>query len=309
VAFDGWIFPAKLVTGQMGDNVPHGLRYGHVCYVPPSITGTGDGAYFGMPGPQGPFVQSYMPPAGTMSEWVAAGSISGGVRRLPYYFKNTRTGLWSEHQWQPLYNIYGFVGQSAHLFRDLKRIYVSGDRAGGTAGWWYIDLSSGIAGHTVSARTEPATSVDPNRYSSGAWTEGHPDGRHLAIFASLAGPGHLVVQDFDNNAQVTLNIGGALSIPNTEQIGMSYDARNNRVLVVLHNGSGPYYFSIYLPANPMNAAGYSVALRTLTLNDGAMASQWGEAAHFYGKTQFMPRLGVCLVPYGRARMLGFVPAP
>lgn len=309
VAFDGWIFPAKLVTGQLGDNAPHGLRYGHTCYVPPSITGTGDGALFGMPGPQGPFVQSYMPPAGTLSEWVDATAISSGIRRLPYYFKNTRTGVWSEHKWQPVYQIYGFTGQSAGLFRDLKRIYVSGDRGSGTAGWWHVDLTNGIAGHTVSTRTEPGTSVDPNRYSSGAWTDGHPDGRHLAYFASLAGPGHMVVQDFDNGTQATLNIGGALSIPNTEQIGMSYDARNNRILIVLHNGSGPYYFSVYLPANPLNAAGYGVSLRTPTLNDGAMASQWGESAHFYGKTQFIPRLGVCLVPYGRNRMLGFVPAP
>ena len=57
VAFDGWIFPRKLTTGQMGDNVPHGFRYSSTAYVPASVTGT-DPMFFAITAAQGPFDQN-----------------------------------------------------------------------------------------------------------------------------------------------------------------------------------------------------------------------------------------------------------
>jgi hypothetical protein len=317
VAFDGWIYPDKMTTGQMGDNVPHGFRYSTTCFVPASVTG-GDSMFFACTGPQGPFAQSSKPtpdPDTTpFREWFKPEALlsDGTSRRPPFYFRNTRTGAWTEHKWQPDFARYGYTGQQCGVFRDLKRVYISGDRGGGTAGWWYIDMANGFANLTVSARVEPATSVAPNRYACGAWTDGHPQGRHLVFFPDLLNRAGLVVQDFDNNRQQRLDIGQGLNIPiNDERVGMSYDALRNRILVLLQNSDTQalYYYVISLPSNPLDASAYRVSLRNLSLDDAAMSTQLGDTTYFYRKTHLHPTLGVIFVPFGRNRMLGFIPSP
>jgi len=46
---NGWVYPAKLVYGQLGGNAPHGFRYNSVVYVPAGVTGNGDGAFIVVP--------------------------------------------------------------------------------------------------------------------------------------------------------------------------------------------------------------------------------------------------------------------
>ena len=180
VGYDGWIYPAKMTTGQMGNNCPHGFRYATTCFVPASVTG-GDSLYFASLGPQGPFAQSWKPLDGAANDWVKPEALFSGslYRRSAFYFKNTRTGAWTEHKWQPDIRLYGFTQQQCGVFRDLKRVYISGDEAGGTAGWWHIDMSNGFANLTRSEWFRPSTQVAPNRYACGAWTDGHPSGKHL----------------------------------------------------------------------------------------------------------------------------------
>ena len=310
VGFDGWIYPRKMVTGQMGNGVPHGYRYGNVCYIPPEFTGDGDGRYLLTPGPQGPFSQSAVPADAVQSEWYDAAAFDGGGnRRTAFYMKNVRTGVWSEHKWQPTFAPYGFTGQQLHVFRDLKRMYALQDRGSGTAGWWYIDFTNGIGNFTVSSRIEPATSVAPNRFVNGTVTDGHPSGRHLGYFPDLLNTAGLIVQDFDNNVQGTVNIGQGLNIPTlSEASSITYDAANNRLLILLAPSAGVFTLhSIPLPVDPFNAGGYVVTTSTLTFNDPAMSSQSGLTG-FSGKTRILPHLNVILVPYGTSRMLGFVPA-
>jgi len=312
VGFNGWIFPRKLVTGQMGNNCPHGFRYSSTCFVPASVTG-GDSLYFAALGPQGPFAQSYIPSGSPVANWVQPEALfnNNQNRRVPYYFKNTRTGAWTEHKWQPDLALYGFTGQQCGVFRDMRRIYVSADRAGGTAGWWHIDLSNGLAGVRRSDWFSPTTNLAPNRYACGAWTDGHPSGRHMAYFPDLLNTGGLVVQDFDNNQQYRLPIGKGLNIPaNVERVGMSYDALGHRILVLLMDPTTQalFYFSIGIPSDPLNAAAYTVSRRELGLQDPGMSSQLSDATTFARKTHLLPRLGVVLVPFGRHRMLGFVPS-
>jgi hypothetical protein len=311
VGYDGWIFPAKMTTGQLGNNNPHGFRYSTTCFVPASVSGT-DSLYFASLGPQGPFVQSWKPTDGPASDWLTPEAMfsNGQQRRYAFYFKNTRTGAWSEHKWQPDVALYGFTRQSCGVFRDLRRVYVSGDEIGRTAGWWYIDMAGGFANLTRSDWFRPSTEVAPNRYSSGAWTDGHPTGRHLAFFADLQNTAGLVVQDFDGNQQYRLNIGQGLNIPaNNEQVGMSYDGLRNRILVLLKDPTTQaiYYYAISLPPDPLNAAGYTVSRREVTPDTPAVAALAVDATHFYRKTQLHPTLGVILVPCSRNKMLGFVP--
>jgi hypothetical protein len=309
--FDGWIYPRKLTTGQMGHNCPHGFRYATTCFVPASVTG-GDSLYFATLGPQGPFAQSFMPTGGALADWVQPDALFNGghSRRMPYYFKNTRTGAWSEHKWQPDLNVYGFTGQQCGVFRDLRRIYISADEAGGTAGWWYIDLSNGLAGMQRSEWVRPSSNAAPNRYACGAWTDGHPSGRHMVYFPDLLNTAGLVLQDFDTNQQHRLNIGKGLEIPtSSERIGMSYDAINHRILVLMVDAQSQsmYYYAIGIPADPLNAGAYTVSRTTLEVDDPAMAAQLPNATTFTRKTHLLPRLGVILVPFGRHRMLSFVP--
>jgi hypothetical protein len=315
VGFDGWIYPNKMTTGQLGNNCPHGFRYSTTCFVPSSVTG-GDSVLFASLGPQGPFAQAWKPSDGQISDWLSPEAMftarNGTVgRRQAFYFKNTRTGVWAEHKWQPDYLGYGFVRQSCGVFRDLKRIYISGDEANSTAGWWYIDMSNGLANFTRSNWFVPSTAIAPNRYASGAWTDGHPANRHLVYFPDLANTAGLVVQDFDTNQQYALDVGKGLNIPtNNEWIGMSYDARLNRILVLLQDYTTKdlYYYAIGIPSDPRDAAGYTVSKRLLSLGDPAMQSQLGDTTYFYRKTQLHPTLGIILVPFGRSRMLGFIPS-
>jgi hypothetical protein len=312
VGFDGWIYPDKMVTGQMGDNGPHGFRYSSTCFVPASVTG-GDSLYFATLGPQGPFAQSWRPGDSSNSAWLKPEALFDGDqgRRLPYYFRNTSTGAWSEHKWQPAYQIYGFVQQQCAVFRDSRRIYVSGDRGNGTAGWWYIDMSNGMANHKVSSRFEPAVPVAPNRAACGAWTDSHPQGKHLAFWPDLLNATGLIVQDFDSNVQAALNIGKGLNVPANEgQVGMSYDPANNRIIMLLQDREANelFYYSIGIPPDHLDASRYTVSRRTLTLSDPVMADQLTDATGFYGKTRLHPTLGVILVPFARSRMLGFAPS-
>lgn len=313
VAFDGWIWPAKMTTGQLGDNAPHSFRYATTCFVPSSVTG-GASVYFASLGPLGPFSQSYKPSGMPASNWIVPEALfnNSQERRMPFYFKNCRTGAWTEHKWQPDVVLYGATRLQCNVFKDLKRIYLSGDKAGGTAGWWYIDMSAGFAKLSRSDWIQPSTAVAPNRYGGGAWTEGHPDGRHLVFYPDLLNTAGLVVQDFDHNTQARIDVRQGLNIPvNTERLGMSYDAAGHRLVVLLQNLSTKelYYYSVGIPSNHLDGSAYTVTMKSLALDDSSMSTQLGDTVTFGRKTHVIGSLGVLLVPFGRSRMLGFIPGP
>lgn len=310
MGYEGWIFPRKIVTGQLGRNNPHGFRYMAPNYVPPSMTGTGSGAYVVVEAPQGPFAQSWQPAGSIASELVdPAGLWPSGRRKWPVWVKNVSTGHWERiaSGFQPDYAPYGFIRQHTAVARDQKRVYVSSDVGGGTAAWWYVDFASGVAGATISSLVAPSANVAPNRATSGAFTDGHPGGRHLWYWPDLLNPRGLVVQDLDAKTQTRLDIGQGLDIPSSAAPGMQYDSANNRIIVFRNDGGTLKYRTISLPADPLNVAGYAVSAERAVAVDASVPLPV-TPSHFYSKAPYHRQLGVVFIPQDQGPMLAFRPA-
>lgn len=324
VAFDGWIYPAKLTTGQLGNDTPHGLRFFSVAYVPASVTGS-DPVLFAHTGPQGPFAQTWYPDTGsTPAEWVNAGSLYsvGGndKRKMPFYTRNCVSGVWTEHGLRPNLQPYTYGGLICNCFPDLNRVYCVGQataESGSTAlGYWYADFTAGIGSVTASAWVVPTgsnggTSFANNEYNCGAWTVGHPDDRHLIFLPDANFATRLIVIDVDDDTIVRVDLAsaGLGSLPsNSDFIGMSYEPAGNRIIILLKD-SGTHalsYYSIVLPADPKSATGYTVDLRSVSPSVGGMPLS--NIAYMYGKTKLHPTLGCILVPTDSNRCMGFVPS-
>lgn len=319
VAFEGWMIPRKMTTGQMGNNAPHGFRYSSQCYLPASFTGA-DPLLFIVPEVQGPFSQGYAPETVSDSTWFEAASLSSGSRRWPYHFKNLTTGAWTMHQWSPVGIGTGFGTERIGLFSDTKRVYVC-SQFNSSPGYYYIDFSAGDGTHT--GPSTPVTGlISMHNYSSGAFSDGDPWGRHFCVALSNEASHltKLVVYDFDNATSFRLDFASAgLSYTaDAEWIGISYDTVGKRCLIVKRNTSTGLvtYWSI-TPGATLDDVGTWTASseRSLSASDAAMVGAnytalSGEEglAHFYGKVRFLPDLGVILLAANRRRMLGFRPS-
>lgn len=306
---NGWIFPRKLVTGQLGNNNPHGFRYLAPIFIPSSFTGTSAGAYLVVEAPQGPFAQSWRPEGSQADHLMDPSALwPSGRRKWPIWYKNTQTGAWNRLAvLQPDYAPYGFIRQHTALARDQKRVYVSVDVGNQTASFWYLDFSNGVAGAIVGALFTPTTSVDPNRNTSGAFTDGHPGGRHLWFWPDLNDPQALDVQDLDQRTQYRVHIGQGLSVASQESVGMLYDPVNDRIILLQLRAQAIVYRVINVPADPTNAASYVVsAERTLAI--APSVQQPVEPSHFYSKARLHLGLGVIFIPQNRGPMLAFRPS-
>lgn len=327
VAFDGWIFPRKLTTGQMGDNVPHGFRYSCTAYVPASVTGT-DPMFFTTTGAAGPFDQNAAPATVSDSDWFDASVlISGNRRRYPYYFRNCTSGAWTKHEFQPdgMSLATSYSSPSIGVFRDTKRIYVVGGNSAGS-GYYYIDLSAGFGSQTVSSfittQDGGGSHLDRHGYCAGAFSDGDPLGRHFMVtLCGDANTDKILVWDFDANTsfRIDLSAAGLTYTTTDERVGISYDAVNQRILLVMApnpNENTPFYWSITVPSTLTNSAGWVASKRFLAFDDAAMATtifnpnqdNQNRLAGFYGKTRLHPTLNCILVPSSDYRMTAFVPS-
>jgi hypothetical protein len=232
-----------------------------------------------------------------------------GRRKWPVWCKDVYSGVWTRLAvYQPDYPPYGFIRQHTAVAADQKRVYVSVDVGGGTAAYWYIDFTNGIAGASISKLLMPTTAVGPNRRTTGAFTAGHPDGRHLWYWPDLGNSSGLIVQDLDAGTQARLSVGQGLNISTTDGPGMQYDATGNRILILQDHGNGVLkYRWISIPADPLNTAGYIVSAER-TLATGSSVAQPVLPTFLYGKAHFHSQLGVMFVPQDRAPMLAFRPA-
>lgn len=314
VAYQGWIYPAKITTGQLGGNVIHGNRYSIPSYIDAAATGWGAGGYVTLTnGPQGPFSQSWIPGLTTVAEWVNAAWIWGtGRRKHAIGVMNTSTKAWTILSAPiPDYVPYGFVSPHSAYAPDQKRVYVSVDEASGTCSHYYINFSAGVAGATVSAFTRPVSgNASPDRNSSGAFTANHPQGKHLWFWPDLGNDSGLICQDLDNNVLLNLAIpsGGANF---RARVGMGYDPVNNRVLILKWNVSLSRYelWKIGVPSDHTNAAAYTVVMVPLVAGPGVTVTA-PDMDDWHGKARFMVGRGlnVILVPYALNRMLCLRPA-
>ncbi len=312
MGYEGWIFPRKLVYGQLGNNNPHGFRYMAPSYVPSDMTGTGAGAYLAVEAPQGPFALSWLPVGARETDMVDSSALwPSGRRKWPVWCKDVHSGMWTRlpGALQPDYPPYGFVRQHTAVATDQKRVYVSVDVGGGTAAYWYIDFTNGIGGATTSKLVMPTTEVSPNRGTTGALTAGHPNGRHLWYWPDLLNSSGLVLQDLDAGTQARLNLGQGLNISSSESPGMQYDAANNRIVILQDQGGGVLkYRTVSIPSDPLNVAGYVVSGERTLAADSSVATPIAPT-FFYSKTRLHPQLGVMFVPQARGPMLAFRPAP
>lgn len=316
VTFEGWMFPRKMTTGQMGNNAPHGFRYSSQCFIPASVTG-GDPVLFVVPAVQGPFSQGYSPSTVTDVQWMDAAVLSGGNRRWPYHFKNLTTGAWTLHQWSPVGIRTGFGGTMIGCFTDIKRVYVC-SYINSSPGFYYIDFTSGFPG---SAPSTPVTGLaDIQLYAHGAFSEGDAQGRHFAVFGrrGTGYEGHISVFDFDAGNSFTVDLSASgLNIPmESEKACFTYDRDNQRILAIAQNFTTQLveYWSI-TPPSTMGASGWTCSsTRSLSFDGTVTSSNYTDASaqeglsYFYGKSQYIPALGVCMIVSNRQRMLGFRPS-
>jgi hypothetical protein len=314
---DGWIFPRRMVSGGMGNNVPQGFRYNQVCYVPLSLSGLGAGAWFVVPwGLEGPFNLGIRPADVSDADWFNASAIfsPSGRRKRAMYYRNCSTGAWAQHATPfpdvPVYVSGSSTGSFAATSVDHERIYVSFDKGGGTAAWFYIDCSSGLASSTVSSTVEPATDISAYRFNCGALTDGNPHGRLLWYWLDLidAVSGRakrIVYQDLDNGTQARVSSSVAIDIPMSDRTAMAYRASDHSILLVYEDGAGVLkYTKVSLPADPTNTAGYSVSTSTLTFDSGVSVQS---LTTLHGK-YFIPSLGAFILPQGSHSPLAVRPA-
>lgn len=313
MGYEGWIFPKKLVYGQLGNNHPHGFRYMAPNYIPSTMTGTGAGAYVVVEAPQGPFALSWLPSGASAADMLdPSARWPSGRRKWPVWCKDVSTGAWTRiaGAYQPDYPEYGFVRQHTAVARSQKRVYVSVDVGGGTAAYWYIDFRNGVAGATISALISPTRNAAPNRHTPGAFTDGHPEGRHLWFWPDANNEAGLVVQDLDAGTQERLDLRQGLSVAPLSDPGMQYDAANNRIIVLQKYSGGTVlkYRSISIPTDPLNAGGYVVSPER-TLKFDASVRLPVAPTFFYSKASLHSQLGVMFVPQDRGPMLAFRPSP
>lgn len=315
VKFDGWVYPRALTDGNMGNSVPHGMRYCTVCYVPAAASGS-DPLLLAVLGPQGPFAVAYKPANVTDAEWFDPAWVHGsGRRKQGIYVKNLRTGAWSRVGLHPdLAGLGGFAAIAVTHEPYTRKCWVSVD--GTTALHYSIDFTGfeNTGTVTVGSVVTPAGSHAPNRYCQGAFTAGSRHGHRLWVWPSLSSNTDLVIQDVaaGTNSSVNLSSKGLWLPIGFEKVGTSFDPVNNRMLVIVPDGNPPSLtngmalWEITIPASYTDVASYTVT-KTILSTDAAVPALTGlTMAEFYGKTQYLPRLGVCLVPF-HSTMLGFRP--
>lgn len=313
VRFGSWVFPRKLTDGSMGNGVPHGLRYATCAYVPPNVSGS-DPLLVCILGPQGPFAQAYRPANVTDAEWFDAAWVwPSGRRKWPIHALNLRTRSWSRIGIQPDINgIGGFAASAIQVDAGSRKAWVSID--GSTALHFSLDFTAfpSTGEVAVGGVVTPAASIAPNRYSQGALTSGSPNGDLLWIWSSLSSNTALVIQNLKAGTNHTVDLSSkGLWLPiGLEKLGFSYDKDANRIIVVVPDGNpaslanGIACWELTVPPDFTNAASWTVTKTVLT-TDAAVPTLTGlTMAEFYGKTRYLPWLGVCLVPF-HTTMLGF----
>jgi len=225
------------------------------------------------------------------------------------------------HQWQPTgMNVGGYSSPAIGVFRDTKRVYVVGGWAG-SQGYYYLDFSAGSSSHTVSAQVQGHLNI--NGFCAGAFSDGDPLGRHFMVTLSNeeAHTTKLVVYNFDNNTSFRIDLAayGFTYATTDERVGISWDAANQRILLLMapsRQENAPFYWSINVPSTLTNSSGWTASKRFLALNEATMGTtafvqnqgSMNALAGFYNKTRLHPTLGVILVPSADFRMMGFVPS-
>ena len=315
--YNGWIYPRPIQGEEVADQTPKGFRFYCMAYIPPSMTGTADGALIKARSNQGPWSQGGRPlNAGganiPVTDWYdPAFVMAGGADyQVPIYAKNTTTGAWTRLSVKDpvMTRSSSYIPSHVHACVPKKRVYVWTDATGGS-GFYYLDFTSGLAGVTVSSYINPALgsahAIDPyagvNVISI--------DGRNLAFAATLNDTHSVLWYDLDSspNQFVVGPIPGFTRV-NLNDERWIWDAANRRIIIVGHSNAGAFpitYQTITVPADITNAAGY-VASTQINLATAAGVTV-DTSSWMYGKVFLHPTLNCIFVPQDRHKMLAFLP--
>lgn len=316
--YNGWIYTRPMQSEEVAAQTPKGFRFYCMAYIPPAMTGTGDGALIKARSNQGPWSQGGRPLNGSgvsipVADWYdPAYVMAGGADFLTSISaKNTRTGEWSRLPVKdPTFarSASAYIPSFVHACEPKKRVYVWCDSASGS-GFYYLDFTGGLAGVAVSPYIVPALgsahAVDP--YAG--YNIISIDGRNLAFAATLNSSNSILWYDLDGapNQFVVGPIAG-LAHTNYADERWLWDAANRRILIVGHANIGAHPITlqtITVPSNISDASSY-VASAKINLATAAGVSVQ-TASWMYGKVFLHPTLNCVFVPQDRHQMLAFVP--
>lgn len=316
VTINDWVLRRKPTNFTTGNNVAHWARYDSAVCIPASMTGTGYSAILCNPRCfHGPFTSGgggWKPPGISAAQWST--ELWAGVRRKSFvHAQNTNTKAWSIIA-DPIPDVTGYSGDIASTRACVdtvnKRVYYQDyDTGSVTRCVYYLDCSSGLASATFSAAillTE-YSSAGFSQASNSVLTDQSPAGQRLWFFKDGANDGGLLVIDL--NAGTFRRIAGVTNLDfTTDQLAFSYIAASNEIVITSKSGGVPKNWRFVVPADPTNAANYSVTKTTLALDTGVTV----EAAHqdtwqFGERSKYIPELGVICLTQRYGKILAYRP--
>lgn len=317
--YQGWIYARPIQGEEVAAQAPKGFRFYCMSYIPPSMTGTSDGALIKARSNQGPWSQGGRPLNGggvsiPVTDWYdPAYVMSGGLDFLTsIYAKNTKTGAWTRLPVKdPTFarSASAYIPSFVHTCEPKKRVYVWCDSTSGS-GFYYLDFTAGLAGVTVSSYITTALGSAHAADPYCGYNVISIDGRNLAFAATLNSSNSILWYDLDSapNQFVVGPIPGFTHTSYNDERWL-WDAANRRILIVGHSNAGAFpitYQTISVPADITNAAGYVASAKVDLATAAGVSVQ--SSSWMYGKVFLHPTLNCVFVPQDRHRMLAFVPS-
>lgn len=312
VGYANWIIREKVGESCLGNSRWHSFRYNMPRYIPPSMTGTSNGAIVVTNrGPiHGPFSQGQYPDGVAIADWFS--DVWGTGRRKYYLFAmDVVTKVWQRLA-TPVPDFTGFNTASLPVScvdESTSRIYYLAGNSTNFA-TFHADFSAGLSGMTMSGPTNLTDSAGGPAVSEGTssvFTQNHPTGKRLWYVKEENATPSLLCIDLAANTMRRLSITGLPS--NSAWWSMGYDSANNRIFITTKAASGVSYYKFIVPTDPTDAANYVITSATCTFDTGVTLESGSEGSWQYGdRGQYLPTLGVILMTQRYGKMLAYRPA-
>lgn len=315
----GWIQRRKLTGNNFGNGAVARYRYNYNVYIPAGWTGTGAGALITNPWNfGGPYQSGYQNPVNLtdLSRWYAEVWPSGQPKLyLGHQNAQTKARALMTVPLPDAAKPYS-VGDR-HCWKDSanKRVYYLTRGAPSGYSVTYADFTAGISGVTFTGPTAltrvGGVDFDMSDSANSAVTDGHPSGRRL-VYGMIASTtaSDLWMIDVDNLNMYRLTSLSGLTWQSSEpNLAFSYDAANNRMIVVEMAGGEVYTHVFAIPSDPTNAANYTVTRTQLTKASGATVDSNLSVRFFGDRCKLITSLGGLIVlPMQSNKPLVFRPA-
>lgn len=321
--YAGWVarrpYGANNGSTILGSSRPQFFRYNMPCYIPASMTGTGDGAIIvnSLGTIYGPYNQGPIISGAAEADFFAETWGVGGPRKNWLYAMNVRTKVWQRLS-VPIPNGFGYKDDigNPHSAVDVvnKRIYYT-TVIGGNRGVYYADFTNGLSNITIPS--SPPAYTD----RTGGFTVAYNSIFCAPISGPLSGRKLLYIQDLNNNALIlhdldnnTIDRLSITGLPSGEgYYRMGFDKSTNSILITtVVSASVINCRSYVIPSTPTNTAGYTVTNRTPVMNGNSVevdgyGSVLIDSCCSGQRCEYIPNLGVIFVPMVTQKALVFKP--